>query len=177
MIVALRKGMPGTRTRIRTAGAVACALALAATLPACSTGQSSESVSVEATTTMAASPTVDEVAALVGTWVASGSGYWTLDPDGTWYSTPKVYFEDGSWAVAGDKIDPPAWGTYTFDGSTLAFDNADEAFCGGAQGSYAVSFIDADTVTLERIEEECIGRSDIVTAKPLERTEELSSEG
>ena len=158
-------------------GAVACILAAAATMPACSSVQSSESVTVEAETPMAVSPTAVGLEELVGTWLASGSGYLTWDPDGTWYGSAKVYFEDGSWAVAGDKIDPTAWGSYTFDGSVLTFDNADESICGGKQGSYSVTFIDADTVTLERMEEECISRFNMVTAKPLERVEQVSSEG
>ncbi len=152
-------------------------LVAAATMPACSSGQGSESGTVEATSTVAASSTGGDLAQLVGTWSASGSAYFTWDPDGNWYSTPKVYFEDGSWAVAGETIDPVGWGIYAFEGSTLTFDNADESYCGGARGSYAVAFIDADTMTLERIEEECIGRSNVVTAKPLERVEEVSGEG
>ena len=68
-----------------------------------------------------------------GTWrVGEQSIYTELAEDGTW----------GVWTnadLAGDAYD---WGTYTFDGETLVFSNAEGSYCDGAVAIWTVEFSD-----------------------------------
>jgi hypothetical protein len=165
-------------TRMRPAGVVAGLLIAAALTPGCSSENSSEAAVTEAAAATAASSTTVDPGQLLGTWTLSGSVFLTLEPDGTWYGNSKVYLEDGSWYVAGDKIDPFHFGTYTFDGSVLTVASAAESRCPGISGSYSVTFVDADTATMDAVtEDECVSRFSSFTTVPLERVEVLSSEG
>ena len=155
-MVVLHRRVPGTRNRIRTVGVVACMAVAAALLPACSSGDASEPAVTQAgpmseTASMTgAGPTTDDAKKLVGTWQVGFGDFHTWRPDGTWY----VEYEPGP------PVDPWDYGTYTFDGTTLAFDEpSDPRECPNTHGTYTVTFVDADTVRMELIEDDCDTRA------------------
>ena len=178
-MVALHGRKTQARYPIRTLGVVACMLAAAAMMPACSSGETAQEAAPSSATTVAASEaTMNTEEMLTGTW--NMGNYQTFTPDGTYYASTKQYFEDGSWAVAGDKVDSFETGTFTFDGATLSVTTTEpyEGYCQpDTTGQYAVTFVDADTMTLEEIDDECYGRVPAWTAGPWTRVTELSSEG
>jgi hypothetical protein len=178
-MVALHGRGAGTRNLIRTLGVVACLVAAAAVMPACSSGENAQEAAPSPAATVAASEaTTNTEEMLLGTW--NMGNYQTFTPDGTYYANTKQYFEDGSWAVAGDKVDSFETGTYTFDGATLSVTTTEpyEGYCQpDTTGQYAVTFVDADTMTLEEIDDECNGRVPAWMAGPWTRVTQLSSDG
>jgi hypothetical protein len=70
-------------------------------------------------------------------------------------------------------------GTYTFDGSRLTvITNPGPIHCrANTTGQYVVTFEDADTVSMEAIDDECLARIDVFTNAPWARVTELSSNG
>jgi len=169
---------PCQRNRIRALGVVASLLVAAVALSACSSQGSSEQVAPSATTTTASSQaTASAEPLLTGTWY--NGVYHTWDNDGTYYANAKEYYEDGSWYVAGDRVKPFETGTYTFDGSKLTVTTSPGPIHCRADttGQYVVTFVDADTVTMEAIDDECPPRIDVFTNAPWTRVTELSSNG
>ena len=68
-----------------------------------------------------------------GTWLwEKYSAYSEMAEDGTW----------GVWSNAGLVGDPYDWGTYTFNGETLVFSNAEGSYCDGAVAIWTVEFSD-----------------------------------
>jgi hypothetical protein len=68
-----------------------------------------------------------------GTWFWESQGaYERLAEDGTW----------SVWLNADLVGDAHGWGTYTFDGETLVYYNAEGSYCSGAVASWTVEFSD-----------------------------------
>ncbi len=134
-MVALHRRVLGSRNPIRTVGVVACMVVAAAVLPACSSEDSAEPAATEVAE-MASSTTADS-GQLVGTWNISNQTY-------TWGS-------DGTYSAEFD------FGTYAFDGSVLTINSDPELVneCAGTTAQYAVTFVDADTVTMDVIDDPC----------------------
>ena len=67
--------------------------------------------------------------------------------------------EDGTWGVwtNADLVgDPYDWGTYTFDGETLVYSNAEGSFCDGAVAIWTVEFSDSgQEARLTFVEDSC----------------------
>jgi hypothetical protein len=108
--------------------------------------EGSDSAAPQSPATAGAGPTTEDAERLVDTWKVGTGGYLTWEPDGTWYvdETPQ------------GRVDPWAWGTYTFDGSTVTMDESPDATeCPNSQGTYTVAWIDADTLRMELIDEDC----------------------
>ena len=114
-----------------------------------------------AVTTAPPSVAEDPLERLYGTWDVNAVGsHHTFEPDGTWYVTS---------ATGGDPYD---FGTYASEGSIVTlFTDADSPECPQTTGSYEATFIDADTVRWELIEDECAIRGVNVPRVPWERVE------
>ena len=168
------------RNPIRVLAVVACMVVATAALWSCSSenGGSSGPADTGDAATVAASPTGLDAQQLVGTWSSSGTEFQTWEPDGTFYSATKKYYDDGSWYVAGDKVDPFAWGTYTLDGSTLTMVEApDSPSCPDTTATYEVTFDESGSLLLELREDVCAGRVAALAGVPHVKVEALSSEG
>jgi len=102
----------------------------------------------------------DPAERLYGTWDVNAVGsYHTFEPDRTWH-------------VAIATGDPYDFGTYTIEGSIVTFDTDPEASeCPQTTGSYEVTFIDADTISWELIEDECTIRGTNVPRALWERVD------
>ena len=82
---------------------------------------------------------------------------------GTWlwekYSAYEEFAEDGTWAVFfnSDLVGGPHdWGTYTFDGETLVFSNAEDSYCPGAVAIWTYEFSDnGQEATKTFVEDSC----------------------
>lgn len=98
---------------------------------------------------------------LYGTWHGEAVGsYHTWEPDGTWHVTETL---DGA---------PYDLGTYTIEGSIVTLDtDPDAPFCPLTEGSYEVTFIDADTIRWELIDDECPARGRNIPLGPWVRLE------
>ncbi len=177
-MVSLHHKIPGPRGRFRTAGVVACMVVAAGLLPACSSEDSSEPAATQAAATKAASPIVVDAEQLNGTWFVGGPMFLTYVPDGTWYVVSKTYHEDGTVSITRNGAEPWAWGTYTFDGSTVTMNESPDATeCPNSHGAYTVDWIDADTLRMVLIDENCdTRRYDQHAAMKHARVTEQSSE-
>ena len=82
-----------------------------------------------------------------GTWLWEEYGaYEQIAEDGTW----------GAWFDSGLSGDPFDWGTYTFDGETLTYYNADGSYCSGAVAVWTVEFSeDGQQLTRTFVEDSC----------------------
>ena len=88
---------------------------------------------------------------------------------GTWlweeYSAYTQLAEDGTWAVwtNPDLVgDPHDWGTYTFDGETLVWTNAEGSYCPDSVATWTVEFSDnGQEARLTFVEDSCT-RSGVV---------------
>ena len=110
----------------------------AALMPACSSADSSES-------TAADSATVDS-GQLVGTWSVGGQTF-TWGPDGTY-----------------DSDLPSETGTYAFDSSVVTMETDPDVVneCAGTTAQYSVTFVDADTLRMDVIDDPCQMRKNSV---------------
>ena len=104
----------------------------------------------------------DPAERLYGTWDVNAVGsYHTWVPDGTWYVAT---------SIGGAPYD---FGTYTVEGSILTLvGDPDAPECPETTGSYEVTFVDADTISWELIEDECGIRGTNLPRAPWERIEE-----
>jgi hypothetical protein len=125
--------------------------------PACS----NDGDGAASTTAPSAEVTEDPAERLYGTWdVSAVRSYHTWEPDGTWYVAA---------ATGGDPYD---FGTYTVDGSIVTLNTeADSPECPGTTGNWEVTFIDADTISWEVIDDECASRGLNVPQTLWERVE------
>ena len=136
---------------------VLVALMLVGTAVACSDDDDGA-----ASTAVSASEVAEDPAErLHGTWNVNQFGsYHTWEPDGTWYVT------------TGPEGDPYDFGTYTIDGSILTLDtDRDSPECPATSGSYEVTFVDADTISWELIDDECASRGRNIPRTQWERVE------
>ena len=144
-------GGKGARMRSRTVPLVV-ALMLAVTLVGCSdsstepdtsepaaTQPPSTTTTTDAPTTTTEAPTTTTTTTtqpadrIHGTWFwARYSAYEDLAEDGTW----------GVWFTADLAGHPHDWGTYTFDGETLVYTNAEYSWCPGSVATWTVEFSD-----------------------------------
>ena len=177
-MIAHRRGQR-VRGRIGRVGAVtACIVVAAAFIPACSSDQSSEQAATESASSIEASPTGGTPdARLYGTWdVGNDQSYQTFEPDGTWYVelATKMRLDDGTPVVLHAR-QPYDWGTYTFDGAKLTLDTpADAQTCPNTSGVYTVTFVDANTLRYELVEDACDSRRVTITAEQHTRIEARS---
>jgi hypothetical protein len=90
----------------------------------------------------------DSAEQLYGTWEVGDVGFLqTFESDGSWYVVDS--FSD----------DPFDTGTSTFDGSIVTFDtDEDSGTSPQTTGSYEVTFSDPDAMSLELIDDQCLGR-------------------
>jgi hypothetical protein len=130
---------------------------LALGAPACSDDDGGAS-----TTTPSSEIAEDPAERLYGTWDVNAVGsHHTFEPDGTWYVV-----------VAATGGDPYDFGTYTIEGSIVTLDTDTDAFeCAQTTGSYEVTFVDADTISWELIDDDCAIRGANVPRALWERVE------
>ena len=86
------------------------------------------------------------------------------------YSVYEEFAEDGTWGVwssasAVGNPWPYDWGTYTFDGETLVYTNAEGSFCDGAVATFTVEFSDNGQEARETFVEDSCTTSGVVRAQ------------